>query len=234
MCIDEFVPRRASSGLMNALTHSHRRRTDRRRQRIAELHSSRLDNPRLNSIVERNIHRLQELRDELELSKDFKDRLAEQITRWSGSMTFIVLHAIWFAAWIAINAGWTPLHRFDPGFQMLTMIVSLEAIFLTTFVLVAQNREAEVDSERNELDLQIDLLAEYELTRVLTLVDAIADHLGIHVARDPELDELKREVKPEAVVKELQQRKAEAKQGNGAPKPPGAAKPSGPAPQPAR
>jgi uncharacterized membrane protein len=196
------------------LPYGHRRR-DRRRRRIAELHSSRLDNPRLNSIVERNIHRLQELRDELELSKDLKDRLAEQITRWSGSMTFIVLHAVWFGSWVAINAGWTPLHRFDPGFELLTMIVSLEAIFLTTFVLVAQNREAQVESERNELDLQIDLLAEYELTRVLTLVDAIADHLGLKVGEDPELDELKRDVAPEAVVKELQQRKLNARNGNG-------------------
>jgi uncharacterized membrane protein len=200
---------------MKALTYSHRRRKERRRQRIAELRSSRLHNPRLNSIVERNIHRLQELRDELELTKGLKDRLAEQITRWSGSMTFLVLHAVWFGAWIAINAGWTPLHPFDKGFELLTMIVSLEAIFLTTFVLIAQNREAEVDSDRNELDLQIDLLAEYELTRVLTLVDAIADHLGLKVAEDPELDELKRDVAPEAVVKELQQRKLDARGGNG-------------------
>jgi uncharacterized membrane protein len=151
----------------------------------------------------------------LELGKDFKDRLAEQITRWSGSMTFLVLHAVWFGAWVVINAGWTPLRPFDHGFELLTMIVSLEAIFLTTFVLIAQNREAEVESERNELDLQIDLLAEYELTRVLTLVDAIADHLGLKVGEDPELDELKRDVAPEAVVKELQQRKIDARGGNG-------------------
>ena len=179
---------------------------------MAELHTARLHNPRLNSIVERNIKSLQDLRDELELSKDFKDHLAEQITRWSGSMTFLVLHVVWFAAWVAINAGWTPLRQFDPGFELLTMIVSLEAIFLTTFVLIAQNRQAEVDSERNELDLQIDLLAEYELTRVLTLVDAIAAHLGLKVGEDPALDELKRDVAPEAVVKELQQRRHDARQ----------------------
>jgi uncharacterized membrane protein len=179
---------------------------------MTELHTSRLHNPRLNSIIERNIKSLQDLRDELELSKDFKDHLAEQITRWSGSMTFLVLHVVWFSAWVAINAGWTPLPKFDHGFELLTMIVSLEAIFLTTFVLITQNRQAEVDSERNELDLQIDLLAEYELTRVLTLVDAIADHMGLKVGEDPELDELKRDVTIEAVVKELQQRKKEAGQ----------------------
>src|SRR4051794_19086606 len=200
---------------------------------MLEVHERRLHNPRLNSIIERNIATLQELRAELEAARSVKDRVSDWITTWSGSMSFILLHAVWFGAWIAINCHLTPLRHFDPfPFPLLTMIVSLEAIFLSTFVLVSQNRQADVDSERNELDLQIDLLAEYELTRVLTLVDAIADHLGIHVAKDPELDELKRDIIPEAVVKELQQRKVEAKQAekkppNGAGKPPGngAAKP---------
>jgi uncharacterized membrane protein len=204
------------------MSHRHR---ERRRRRMLEVHERRLHNPRLNRIVEKNIATLQELRQELESSKDFKDRLADWITRWSGSMSFVVLHLVWFGAWIAVNCHWTPLPHFDRyPFQLLTMIVSLEAIFLATFVLISQNREAEVQSDRNELDLQIDLLAEYEMTRVLTLVDAIAKHLGLDVANDPDLAELKQNVAPEAVVKELQQRKAEAKQPNNAarrPAPPG-------------
>ena len=182
---------------------------------MMEVRERRLNNPRLNSIVERNIATLNELRSELESGKDWKDRLADQITAWSGSMTFVGLHVAWFVSWVAINAGWTPLKPFDAfPFPLLTMVVSLEAIFLSTFVLISQNRQAEVDSDRNELDLQIDLLAEYELTRVLTLVDAIAGHLGLEAARDPELDELKRNLAPEAVVKELQQRKQESKTGD--------------------
>ena len=188
------------------------RRRDRRRRRWEAVYGQGLKNPRLNSIVQRNIDRLEELRAEIDHNKCFKDRLAEQITRWSGSMTFLVLHALWFAAWIVMNETFPVARRFDPGFTMLTMIVSLEAIFLTVFVLISQNRQSEVDSERNELDLQIDLLAEYELTRVLTLVDAIADHMGLKVGGDPDLDELKRDVAPEAVVRELQQRKEEARQ----------------------
>jgi uncharacterized membrane protein len=182
---------------------------------MLEVHERRLHNPRLNRIVEKNIATLHELRQELESSKDLKDRLADWITAWSGSMSFVVLHGAWFVTWIAINLHWTPLPHFDPfPFPLLTMLVSLEAIFLSTFVLVSQNREAEVQSDRNELDLQIDLLAEYEMTRVLTLVDAIAHHLGLDIANDPDLAELKENVAPEAVVKELQQRKAEAKQAN--------------------
>jgi uncharacterized membrane protein len=180
---------------------------------MMEVQKHRLHNPRLNKIVEHNITRLQALRDELDSSKDFKNRLADSITGWSGSMTFVALHVVWFAAWVAVNAGWTPLRAFDPyPFQLLTMIVSLEAIFLATFVLISQNREAEIQSERNELDLQIDLLAEYEVTRVLALVHAIAQHLGLKAGEDEELDELMRNVAPEAVVRELQQRKLESKQ----------------------
>ena len=198
------------------MSHRHR---ERRRRRMLEVHERRLHNPRLNRIVERNIATLHELRQELDSGRDFKDRVADWITAWSGSMPFVVLHVAWFGAWIAINARWTPLRHFDPfPFPLLTMIVSLEAIFLATFVLISQNREAEIQSDRNELDLQIDLLAEYEMTRVLTLVDAIAEHLGLDVANDPELAELKQNVAPEAVVKELQQRKAEARQRNGGPR----------------
>ena len=180
----------------------------RRRRRMIESQVRRLHNPQLQTIVERNIQTLFDLRAELEQHKDMKDRLADWVTAWSGSMSFVAVHIVWFAAWIAVNLGWTPVRVFDPApFSMLTLVVSLEAIFLATFVLISQNRQAEVDSQRNDLDLQIDLLAEYELTRVLTLVDAIADHLGIEIAKDPELDELKRDVIPEEVVKEMQQRK---------------------------
>ena len=179
---------------------------------MLEVHERRLHNPRLNRIVEKNIATLHELRQELDSGRSLKDRLADWITSWSGSMSFVVLHVLWFGAWIAINCHWTPLRHFDPyPFQLLTMIVSLEAIFLATFVLISQNREAEIQSDRNELDLQIDLLAEYELTRVLTLVDAIAAHLGLDVANDPELADLKQNVAPEAVVKELQHRKEESR-----------------------
>jgi uncharacterized membrane protein len=126
-------------------------------------------------------------------------------------MPFVFVHVVWFGAWIVVNLHLTPLPAFDPyPFGLLTMVVSLEAIFLATFVLISQNRQAEMDAQRNDLDLQVDLLAEYELTRVLGLVDAIADHLGLEVGKDPELDELKREITPDTVIKEMRRRQEEA------------------------
>jgi len=176
-------------------------------------HFRRLRNPRLAPVVERNINTILELRQEMERSRCLQERVADAITAWSGSMLFVYVHVIWFGLWIVINLHLTRFPAFDPyPFGLLTMIVSLEAIFLATFVLISQNRQATVDAQRNDLDLQVDLLAEYEVTRVLALVDAIADHLGLDVGKDPELDDLKQDTEPEALVQEMQQRQAAEKQ----------------------
>ena len=171
-------------------------------------HFRRLRNPRLAPVVERNINTILELRQDMERSRSIQERVADAITAWSGSMLFVYVHVVWFGLWIPINLHLTRFPAFDPyPFGLLTMIVSLEAIFLATFVLISQNRQATVDAQRNDLDLQVDLLAEYEVTRVLALVDAIADHLGLEVGKDPELDDLKQDTQPEALVQEMEQRK---------------------------
>src|SRR5688572_20041751 len=162
---------------------------------------------RLARVVERNINTLVEIRDHMERRKSTQDRIADWVTWFSGSMTFVYIHLAWFGAWIAINLGWTGIKPFDPfPFSLLTMIVSLEAIMLATFVLISQNRISEIADQRADLDLQINLLAEYEITRVLTLVDAIANHLGLDESRDPEVDELKETVTPGQVLDEMERK----------------------------
>ena len=115
-------------------------------------------------------------------------------------MTFVYLHVAWFGIWIAVNVG---MMRFDPSFADLTMIVSLEAIFLSVFVLVSQNRQGELADRRAELDLQINLLDERETTRILALVSALAQKAGID-CDDPELDELTNDVEPEQVLNHIE------------------------------
>ncbi len=170
--------------------------------------------PRLAHVVERNINTLVEIREHMERRKSFQDRIADRITWFSGSMIFVYIHLAWFAIWLAINLGWTHLKPFDPyPFNLLTMIVSLEAIMLATFVLISQNRISLIADQRADLDLQINLLAEYEITRVLTLVDAIADHLGLDVGKDPEVEELKADTAPEMVMDEMEHIKQRARGG---------------------
>jgi uncharacterized membrane protein len=122
-------------------------------------------------------------------------------------MWFVYFHAALVIAWVAINLGWTPLEPFDPTFVILATIASVEAIFISTFILIAQNRAAEVADRRADLDLQISLLAEHEVTQLVRLVSRIADRLGIEEGRNPELDELKRTVAPEAVLERIEEAK---------------------------
>lgn len=122
-------------------------------------------------------------------------------------MYFVYFHIIWFSVWIFINLGFLGIKPFDPyPFGLLTMIVSLEAIFLSTFVLISQNRISAEADRRADLDLQIGLLTEHELTRVLIMLDAIQDKMGIENDTDEELLELEKNVHPEDVLDEMDRR----------------------------
>lgn len=146
-----------------------------------------------------------EVRRQLERKKTTKDRIADAITAFSGNVTFVYFHVLWFGLWILWNMKLLGLPVFDPyPFGLLTMIVSLEAIFLSTFVLMNQNRMVELSDKRSDLDLQINLLAEYEITKILQLTDAIADHLGLKEGQDPELSELEVEISPEVILREME------------------------------
>ena len=130
-----------------------------------------------------------------------QDKLADSITRFTGSLKFVGLHLALFGFWIVANLGWVPgVPSWDESFVVLAMIASVEAIFLSTFVLISQNRMAVLAEKRAELDLQISLLAEHEVTKVVAMVAAIADHLGIQHEAAGEVEELKRNVAPEAVL----------------------------------
>ena len=158
----------------------------------------------LASVLERNIHALEERRRREEADASRGARLAELITRFTGSMPFVYLHVAIVAGWVSVNAGLLPgVPRWDPTFVIMATWASVEAIFLSTFVLISQNRSAAVAARRADLDLQISLLAEHEITRLLQLTSAVADKLGVIEAKDPALRELERDVAPEAVLDEL-------------------------------
>ncbi len=157
--------------------------------------------PGLARVVERNIQAMQARRRRDEQQSGLQDKLSDAVTRFTGSMTFVVIHLVLFGLWIVVNAGRVPgVRRFDPSFVILAMFASVEAIFLSTFVLISQNRQAALADERAELDLQVSLLAEHEVTRLITLVTRMAQKMGVGEAADPELSELARDVAPEKVL----------------------------------
>jgi uncharacterized membrane protein len=144
-----------------------------------------------------------------EIGAPIGERIARRISDFAGSMRFVVLHLLLYGAWIVINLGWLPiLPRFDPTFVVLAMAASVEAIFLSTFVLITQNRMAAAADRRAALDLHVNLLAEHELTKVAELVQRIAERLGVP-ADAPELREVTRDVEPTQVLDALDQRRRE-------------------------
>jgi uncharacterized membrane protein len=166
--------------------------------------------PELTQIVERNIRALLARRRQEEHARGWQDRLADRITSFTGSMRFVYLHLVIFSLWIVINLPWSPLPRFDPSYVILAMAASVEAIFLSSFILITQNRMTAQADKRADLDLQVSLLAEHEITRLITLVTAMAQRMGINAAQDPELTELAQDVAPEKVLDtmEAQQRQS--------------------------
>ncbi|MBE3074863.1 MAG: DUF1003 domain-containing protein [Actinobacteria bacterium] len=159
----------------------------------------------LSATIERYIRTIISLRLKAARERTLQDRIADAITGFSGRMLFVYAHIGWFAIWFLLNTGRLGIRPFDPfPYGLLTMIVSLEAIFLSTFVLISQNRMSLQAEHRADLDLHIDLLAEYELTRVLQMLDAIQDRMGIENAQDAELAELESETKPEEVLAEIE------------------------------
>ena len=162
------------------------------------------DNPALSNVIERNIRTIIRLRLKAARERTVQDRIADGITLFSGRMLFAYMHVVWFAVWILLNSGRFGIAPFDPfPYGLLTMIVSLEAIFLSTFVLVSQNRMSVESEHRADLDLHIGLLTEHELTRVLQMLDAIQDKLGIENDTDSELADLEMETRPEDVLAEI-------------------------------
>ncbi len=163
------------------------------------------DNPALSRVIERNIHTIMHLRAKAVHERSLQSRVADTITSFSGRMIFAYIHIVWFGLWILLNTGWFGLPVFDPfPYGLLTMVVSLEAIFLSTFVLISQNRQAAEAERRADLDLHIGLLTEHELTRVLQMLDAIQDKLGIVDHANSDLADLEMETKPEDVLAEIQ------------------------------
>jgi len=164
----------------------------------------------LNSSLKRNIEALARRREHEAASATREERIAQAITNFTGSMRFVYLHLVLYSAWVLANLGVIPgVPKFDPSFVILAMEASVEAIFLSTFVLISQNRTAATADKRADLDLQINLLAEHELTRLAKVVAAIADRLGVPVAGDPEFEEVERDVAPEAVLDAIEGRQAE-------------------------
>jgi uncharacterized membrane protein len=156
-----------------------------------------------------NIETIARFEEECLNERSTLERIADAIGAFVGTIAFVLLHVAWFTSWILINTGLVPgVRAFDPfPFLFLGMAVSLEGVLLTTFVLMKQNRMSRRSETRNQLNLQIDLLAEREATKMLQMLRAICDHIGLESeAHQPEVKQLAQDTAVDVLAQELKKK----------------------------
>jgi uncharacterized membrane protein len=160
----------------------------------------------VDELTRRNVEAVQQLERAAKEERTRTDRVAEAIANFCGSMTFVWVHVVWFGGWILVNLipGFPHIDPFP--FTFLTLVVSLEAIFLSTFILISQNHDAKISERRNHLDLQINLLSEQENTQMISMLRAIAEKVGADFSRDPHLEAMTENTEPQKLVQQIKAR----------------------------
>lgn len=164
-------------------------------------------------LVVRNINALLERKKQENSRKTWQEKTADAITGFTGSMSFVCIHLVLFGTWVVWNLEWLGLKPFDPSFVVLAMFASVEAIFLSTFVLISQNRMNADADKRAELNLQVNLLAEHEITRLIQLVTAMGKKMDISESHDSEMDILAKDIQPEKVLDTMEEHSRKEKKG---------------------
>lgn len=156
-------------------------------------------------LTKQNIASIVKLEEAAKAHRTTSHRIAAAIAAFCGSMIFVWVHVVWFTAWILGNT--LPIiPHFDPfPFTFLTLVVSLEAIFLSTFILISQNMDTKLTERRNHLDLQINLLSEQENTKMLVLLSRIAEKVGATTEGDPSIAVLEQATRPEMLAEQIDQ-----------------------------
>ena len=156
----------------------------------------------LENETESNVNRVIRIETAQKQNRTFGEKVSEAVAMFCGSMVFVYVHIVWFGGWIIINSV-IPVYQFDPfPYTFLTLVVSLEAIFLSTFILISQNHETKLSERRNHLDLQINMLAEQENTKMLEILLAIAEKVGVP-AGDEAMQALLEPMEPEKLVEQI-------------------------------
>jgi uncharacterized membrane protein len=154
-------------------------------------------------LTRRNVEAIHRLENQTQRPERALDAVADKVSAFCGSTPFLWVHVLWFAAWIGGNVS-LGARAFDPyPFTFLTLVVSLEAIFLSSFILISQNRASRVSERRNELDLQINLLTEQENTKMLELLQRISSAVGVTDHGDPSLDALEQATRPDKLAEQI-------------------------------
>ena len=153
-------------------------------------------------LTQKNIETIAQLEQAEADQRSTLERGVDAVARFCGTLPFVWVHILWFGIWLATNAV-PGIQHFDPfPFPLLTLIISMEAIFLTTFVLISQNNQSRISERRNHLDLQINLLAEQENSKMIKMLNAIMGAMNVTI-RDTEADAMQEDTQPEKIAAKI-------------------------------
>jgi uncharacterized membrane protein len=158
--------------------------------------------------VRANIETVARLEQDFLEQRTTTDRVGDAITGFAGTMKFVILHIVVLTGWFVVNSGVVPFIRpFDPyPYILMTMMVSLEGVLLATFILIKQNRMSRRADQRDHLNLQIDLLAEKEITKILQMQRQLCQHFGLLDGNDPEGAAMSQHTAVEELARELERK----------------------------
>lgn len=164
----------------------------------------------VSDLTEKNIRAIVELERSARANESSVGRMAHRVASFCGTLPFLWLNVAWFAGWILFNTVGSGLHIDPYPFTFLTLLVSLEAILLSTFILISQNEETRLTERRNALDLQINLLSEQENTKMLHMLGKIAEKLGIADDDDSTRTVLEQATRPDKLAAQIDRISGEA------------------------
>jgi uncharacterized membrane protein len=158
---------------------------------------------RPNTITEQNVQTIAEMERALDLHRTFGERVADGFAAVVGSWTFIIVQSVLLAAWVIVNLiAWQ--NRWDPyPFILLNLVLSFQAAYASPIIMMSQNRQSRIADRRNQLDLQINLLAEQESTETLRLLRKLCENAGIDPGADPHFDALLRATRPDELARQI-------------------------------
>jgi uncharacterized membrane protein len=157
-------------------------------------------------LTRRNVDRVSALEAAEHRKATAGDRIADVITNFSGSMTFVWLNVLSITGWMVVNLALPKPRHFDPfPFSLLTLVLSVEAIFLAIFILISQNRAARISEKRSHLDLQLNLLSEQENTKMLLMLEQIGNAVGAEIGHIPDVKVFEQPTQPEALSEQIDQ-----------------------------
>ena len=171
-----------------------------------------MSSPALSATAKKNVETIAKVEQQLAGQRTRKDRIGDTIARFFGRLRFIIAHAMFIAVWFVLNLGLVPgVQPFDPyPFPFLGLIVGIEFIFLTTFVLMNQNLQSRREAQWAHLNLQLAMLAEHEVTKNMQMLHLICKHLGLeHPSGDHEVKELTQATQVTNLVEEIAEKLGE-------------------------